>query len=277
MRFLRIFLVWMVAVGGSAAALAATPCSGTVAIGEGNGKIVTSVANAPYKGKCLNDLIIDTVAEGANYRNHGEFVSELSKVVRDWVKDGTTSVRDAGEIISAAARSYIGKTINVRILAFNDFHGNLQSPGTFGVQAGGPGTTVVNKAAGGVDYLAAYVAEQKVGYSSNVVVSAGDLIGASPLISAFFHDEGAIETMNRLGLEFNAVGNHEFDEGKAEILRMQNGGCHPTDSNSCKGAFVGTPVPFEGAQFKFLSANVIDTNTGKTLLPPYGIKDFKGT
>src|SRR5262245_43298905 len=246
MRFLLLLLSGMLAVGGGSLALAASPCNGKVVIGEGNGKIITSVANASYKGKCLNDWIIDTVAEGANYRNHGEFVSELSKAVRDWVKDGTTSVRDAGEIISAAGRSYVGKTINVRILAFNDFHGNLQSPGTFGVQAGGPGTAIVNKQAGGVDYLAGYVAAQKAGYPNNVVVSAGDLIGASPLISAFFHDEATIETMNRLGLEFNAVGNHEFDEGKTEILRMQEGGCHPSDPNSCLGANVGTPLPFVG-------------------------------
>ena len=255
---------------------AATTCSGTVVIGEGAGKIVTSVANNTFNGKCLNELIVDTVAEGANYGNHGEFVSALTSQVKEWTKQGVISVRDAGELMSAAASSYVGKTINVRILAFNDFHGTLQSPGTFGVQAGGPGTAIVNKAAGGVDYLAGYVATQKTGYPNNVVVSAGDLIGASPLISAFFHDEGTIESMNRLGLEFNAVGNHEFDEGKAEILRMQNGGCHPTDANSCKGLNVGTPVPFEGAKFQFLSANVIDTATGKSVLPAFGIKEFKG-
>jgi len=156
-------------------------------------------------------------------------------------------------------------TTSVKIIAFNDFHGNLQSPGSF---SGVP--------AGGVDVLASYVNKLKAQNSANVVVSAGDLIGASPLISALFHDEGTIETMNRLGLEFNAVGNHEFDEGRAELLRMQNGGCHPTDSNSCQGATVGTPVPFEGAKFKFLSANVSDTATGKTLFAPYGIKIVNG-
>lgn len=154
-------------------------------------------------------------------------------------------------------------TATVKIIAFNDFHGNLQSPGTF---SGSP--------SGGVDVLATYVNNLKAQNPNNVVVSAGDLIGASPLISAFFHDEGSIETMNRLGLEFNAVGNHEFDEGRAELLRMQNGGCHPTDSNSCQGTAVGTPVPFEGAKFKFLAANVFDTATGKTLFVPYGIKSF---
>ncbi len=156
-------------------------------------------------------------------------------------------------------------TTTVKVIAFNDFHGNLQSPGTF---SGAP--------SGGVDVLASYVTNLKAQNPANVVVSAGDLIGASPLISAFFHDEGSIETMNRLGLEFSAVGNHEFDEGRTELLRMQNGGCHPTDPNSCQGASVGTPVPFEGAKFKILSANVVDATSGKTLLAPYAIKVMNG-
>jgi 5'-nucleotidase len=100
------------------------------------------------------------------------------------------------------------------------------------------------------------------------------MIGASPLISAIFHDEPTIETMNRLGMEFNAVGNHEFDEGKDELLRMQNGGCHPTDPNSCQGASVGTPTPFEGAKFNFLAANVVESATGKTVFPAYMVKNF---
>jgi 5'-nucleotidase len=156
-------------------------------------------------------------------------------------------------------------TLTVKVIAFNDFHGNLQSPGSLS-----------NVPVGGIDAMAAHVAALKAQNPNNVVVSAGDLIGASPLISALFHDEGTIETMNRLGLEFNAVGNHEFDEGRTELLRMQNGGCHPTDVSSCQGATVGTPVPFEGAKFKFLSANVVDTASGKTLLAPYGIKVIGG-
>jgi 5'-nucleotidase len=275
--YLLLKILLIISVGFVGPALAATPtCTGDVVIGEGDTKVVTGVANKAVDGICINDLIIDTAAEGANYGNHGGFVSQVSKLVREWAKERKIAAREAGELISAAARSDVGKTITVRVIAFNDFHGNLRSPGTFGVQSGGPGTVIVNQPAGGGDYLASYVAAQKAGYPNNVVVSAGDLIGASPLISAFFHDEGTIETMNRLGLEFNAVGNHEFDEGKDELLRMQNGGCHPTDSNSCKGADVGTAFPFEGAKFKFLSANVVNTATGRTVFPAYGVKNFKG-
>jgi 5'-nucleotidase len=124
--------------------------------------------------------------------------------------------------------------------------------------------------------MAGYIDELKSQNPNAIVVSAGDIIGATPLISALFHDEGTIEAMNRLGLDLNAVGNHEFDEGKDELKRMQNGGCHPTDPNTCRGADVGTPVPFEGAHFKFLAANVVDTANGKTIFPAYSIKVVGG-
>jgi 5'-nucleotidase len=181
---------------------------------------------------------------------------------------------DAG--VAAPAPVVSQAPISVKIIGFNDYHGNLESPGTFGATAAVP--AVERPPVGGADYLAAHVAKLKNQNPLNVVVGAGDFVGASPLVSAAFHDEPAIETLNRIGLEFNAVGNHEFDKGSAELLRLQNGGCktanNQTDPNSCKGASVGTPVPFEGAKFKWLSANVISSSTGKTLLPAYGIKTF---
>jgi len=168
---------------------------------------------------------------------------------------------------------YAGKTVNVKIVAVNDFHGQLESPGSL---RNLPTDLTATIPVGGIDWLAGYIADIKSKNPNTVVVSAGDLIGATPLVSALFHDEGTIETMNRAGLEINAVGNHEFDEGKDELLRMQNGGCHPTDANTCQGAAVGTPVPFEGADFKFLAANVVDKKTGETLFPSYIIKEYEG-
>lgn len=162
--------------------------------------------------------------------------------------------------------------VPVKIIAFNDFHGQLDAPGTLRANAAAAAPTIP---VGGIEWMAAYVDALKAKNPNNVVVSAGDLIGATPLISALFHDEPTIEAMNRLGLEFNAVGNHEFDEGREELLRMQNGGCHPSDSNSCQGAAVGTPVPFEGARFNFLAANVYDSASKNTLFVPYAIKTFE--
>ena len=96
----------------------------------------------------------------------------------------------------------------IKIVTFNDFHGQLESPGTLRIN---PGSGTSNVAVGGVDWMAGYIANLKSQNPNTVVVSAGDIIGATPLVSALFHDEGTIETMNRLGLDFNAVGNHEFD------------------------------------------------------------------
>ena len=100
-------------------------------------------------------------------------------------------------------------------------------------------------------------------------VSAGDLIGGSPLISALFHDEPTILAMNLMGLDFNGVGNHEFDEGPAELSRMRQGGSHPNTDDT-------DDETFKGADFQFLAANVVDDRTGDTLFPPYGIRDFQG-
>jgi 5'-nucleotidase len=166
----------------------------------------------------------------------------------------------------------------VKLIGFNDYHGTLESPGTFGQNTSVPAAS--RPAVGGADFLAAHVAALKKQNPLNVVVGGGDFIGASPLVSSLFFDEPSIETLNRIGMEFTSVGNHEFDKGSSELLRLQNGGCKitngVTDPNSCKGATVGTPVPFEGAKFKWLSANVVATATGKTLLPAYGIKTFNG-
>lgn len=184
----------------------------------------------------------------------------------------------AGLGLTTACAAPPGTTepFTVKIIGFNDYHGNLESPGTFGVNTSIPAAQ--RPAVGGADYIAAWVAKLKEQNPNNVVVGAGDLIGASPLVSALFHDEPAIETLNRIGLEFNAVGNHEFDDGTAELMRMQMGGClvvnGEVDANSCRGAEVGTPAPFEGAWFKYLSANVFSTATGETFFPAYGIKQF---
>jgi 5'-nucleotidase len=102
-----------------------------------------------------------------------------------------------------------------------------------------------------------------------VVVSAGDLIGASPLPSALFHDEPSIEVMELIGLDINAVGNHEFDEGVDELLRMKNGGCHPVDG-------CDLPDPFDGADFTFLAANVKYKADGQPIFAPYEVRVIDG-
>jgi 5'-nucleotidase len=141
-------------------------------------------------------------------------------------------------------------TASVQILALNDFHGALDGGNT----------------RGGVEYMTTIVAQKRAENPSTVFISAGDLIGASPLLSALFHDEPTILAFNLMGLDYNVTGNHEFDEGVAELQRMQEGGCHPVD-----GCLAGE---FPGASFKFLAANVIRLQNGKTLFSEYKVKSF---
>jgi len=163
-----------------------------------------------------------------------------------------------------AAASAKPTDVDVQLLAINDFHGNLEPPT-------GSSGTIAGTTAGGAAYLASHIRALRATNPNSVVVSAGDLIGASPLLSAAFHDEPTVEAMNKIGLDLNAVGNHEFDEGEAELMRMQEGGCHPTDTaGTCKGE----GDHFGGAEFPFLAANVVRRDDGSTLFPAYTIKEF---
>ncbi|KGN33088.1 endonuclease YhcR [Knoellia flava TL1] len=152
----------------------------------------------------------------------------------------------------------------MQILALNDFHGQLRPP-----DAASSGGRIGATPAGGAEYLAQYVRNLEATNPHSLFVSAGDLIGATPLVSAIFHDEPTIEAMNLMGLDYNGVGNHEFDEGPEELVRMQEGGCHPVD-----GCFGGDG--FEGADFDFLAANVTYKDSGETIFPPYAIHQFPG-
>lgn len=169
----------------------------------------------------------------------------------------------ADSLGAAGAENHKPRPVDIQILAINDFHGNLESGGSITLD---DGTSIQT---GGAAYLATHLRAAEATNRNTAIVSAGDLIGASPLVSALFHDEPTIEAANLWGLDFNAVGNHEFDEGAAELLRMQKGGCHPVE-----GCLDGDD--FAGAEFKFLAANVIQTDKGKTLFAPYKIKTYGG-
>lgn len=160
--------------------------------------------------------------------------------------------------------------VPVKILAINDFHGNLKPPqGGIRIKDPADPSKTINVPAGGSEHLATAVKELRARNPNHIFVAAGDLIGATPLLSALFRDEPTIESLGLMGLEVTAVGNHEFDKGTAELLRMQRGGCNPTEG--CKG-----PQPFKGASFQYLAASTVEEKTGKTLFPPYMVKKFQG-
>ncbi len=156
--------------------------------------------------------------------------------------------------------------VEVQILAFNDFHGNLEVPDP--VDVTDPDGTRHKILTGGAAHLAAALAGLRAGHANTVTVSAGDTVGASPLISANYLDEPTIEAMNLLGLEFNSVGNHEFDRGSDELKRMQSGGCAKfTRRVPC------AVEPFGGAHFSYLAANVVGPD-GNTIFPATATKRF---
>jgi 5'-nucleotidase len=195
-------------------------------------------------------------------KRHGKYIplSLPAKAFEKHVAHGDT---EPGDEVPGMPGYYFGQNCapvlptNLQILAINDFHGNIAtSSGAFG------GT-------GRADFLAANIAAAEAGADNSIFVSAGDLIGASPLISALFHDEPTIEAMNLMGLDINGMGHHEFDEGPDELRRMASGGSHPVD-----GDLDGDP--FAGADFEFLAANVVDDSTGETLFPPYTTRNFGG-
>ncbi|MFC7370840.1 bifunctional metallophosphatase/5'-nucleotidase [Fictibacillus iocasae] len=143
--------------------------------------------------------------------------------------------------------------IDVQLLGVNDFHGQIDVT-----------RKVANKPAGRADVLAAYINERERQNKNTLLVHAGDMVGASTPSSALLQDEPTVEIMNEMGFDVGTLGNHEFDEGVDEMMRLINGGSHPATGE------------FEGANFPYVAANVVDKNTGKNLLPSYTIKKVNG-
>ncbi|MFL6676516.1 MAG: bifunctional metallophosphatase/5'-nucleotidase [Massilia sp.] len=160
--------------------------------------------------------------------------------------------------------------VDINLVALNDFHGNLEpSKYTFTSAATGKAETI---RAGGIDALGAALQAWRREDKDLLLVASGDLIGASPALSSLWADEPSIEAMNMLGLSASSLGNHEFDPGRKELLRQQHGGCaSPRPDKACQLA-----PGFDGAKYTYLAANVIDSATGKLLVPAWRIEDVKG-
>jgi 5'-nucleotidase len=165
-------------------------------------------------------------------------------------------------IVAAQRGIASSPTASIQLLAFNDFHGALEPPA-------GENGLVHTTLAGGAAYLATHLKRAAARNPNTLIVAAGDLVGGSPLISAAFHDEPTVASLNAMNLTISSVGNHEFDHGPAELLRLQKGGCHPRDGCRDGGRF-------DGAGFQYLAANVIDTATGTPLLPPTAVRTLDG-
>ncbi|THC43972.1 bifunctional UDP-sugar hydrolase/5'-nucleotidase [Massilia sp. Mn16-1_5] len=160
--------------------------------------------------------------------------------------------------------------VTLNLVAINDFHGNLEpSKYTYTSAATGKSETL---RAGGIEALSGALAAWRKEDKDLLFIGAGDLIGASPALSSMWADEPSIEAMNLLGLRLSSVGNHEFDQGRKELLRQQAGGCDsPRPGKACR-----LSPDYRGARFTYLAANVLDSATGKPFMPAYRVEDVKG-
>ncbi|BDT57804.1 multifunctional 2',3'-cyclic-nucleotide 2'-phosphodiesterase/5'-nucleotidase/3'-nucleotidase [Massilia varians] len=160
--------------------------------------------------------------------------------------------------------------VTINLVAMNDFHGNLE-PSRY-VPTNPDGSKAAAIRAGGAEAVAAALQAWRKQDKDLLFVSAGDLVGASPAMSSLWADEPTIEAMNMLDLRVSAVGNHEFDAGRKELLRQQNGGCDsPRPAKACQMA-----PNFGGAKFTYLAGNVVDKATGKPFIPAFRIVETKG-
>lgn len=176
--------------------------------------------------------------------------------------------------LSSLTAPVAAQPVAVRVLAINDFHGHIE-PGENSIAV--PDPTRPNQTlmlrTGGAAWLAAWIARLRAEQPHHVLVSSGDLVGASPLTSGLFYDEPTIEVMNAIGLDMGAVGNHEFDRGGDELMRLARGGCRVSTlapRTSCAGA------PFAGASFPLVASNVIERTSQQPLLPTSVVRTFDG-
>ena len=166
--------------------------------------------------------------------------------------------------------------VTVRLIAFNDLHGHLE-PGDNSIAVPNPRDPAQRIAlrAGGIAHLGSAVRRLRAEQPASLLVSVGDLVGASPLASALFRDEPTIEAMNALGLDLSVVGNHEFDHGVGELRRLIAGGC-ATEPRGVAATCAGAERAYAGARFPFIAANVEDAATGAPLLPPFVVRTVGG-
>jgi 5'-nucleotidase len=177
-------------------------------------------------------------------------------------------------LAGCATPSVPKEPVMLRVVAFNDLHGHLQTaalnlPHPNPANAAQPLRVNV----GGTAELSGLVRALRASAKHSVVVSSGDAFGGTPLISALFFHEATVDVMNRIGVDVAALGNHEFDAGAAELQRVLAGGCRtPQPGDTAISCALGR---HEGAKFPHVAANVLKAD-GTPLVPPSVVKTIGG-
>ena len=149
------------------------------------------------------------------------------------------------------------ENVKVQLLTVNDLHGKINETGTVSGDTNNYGR---------MDFLATYLRErEKENKDNTLLIHAGDMVGGSPPVSALLQDEPTVEIMNALGFDIGTVGNHEFDEGVAEMLRLMNGGDHEKGTKN-----------YQGMNFPQVAANVKYKDSGELVLDPYKVLEVGG-
>ncbi|MFD1040388.1 5'-nucleotidase C-terminal domain-containing protein [Virgibacillus byunsanensis] len=152
--------------------------------------------------------------------------------------------------------------LEVQLLSMNDLHGKIDQE--YSLDPDGDGTFDTY---GRMDYVSAAMKDREQDNPNTLMVHAGDMIGGSSPVSGLLQDEPTVEILEEIGFDVGTVGNHEFDEGTDELLRMVNGGEHPEG--------LGTD-DYDGMNFPQLCANCVYKDSGNTILPPYYVEEVDG-
>lgn len=153
--------------------------------------------------------------------------------------------------------------VSLQLLGMNDLHGKIDQSYQLDIN----GDKVNDGTYGRIDYLSAYLKEREASNPNTLMVYSGDMIGGSSPVSSLFQDEPTVEMMEEIGFDVGAVGNHEFDEGTAELLRILNGGEHPEGKGT---------AGYDGQNFPLVCANCEYKEDGSEVLPAYEVKEVDG-
>lgn len=160
--------------------------------------------------------------------------------------------------------------VTIKILGINDFHGQIST-----------GRFLNNEPVGGAAVLASYLKQAQIGMEERTLISImGDQVGASPPSSGLLRDEPSILFTNSLGnshcntqARMNplcnivaTVGNHEFDKGQKAMFDLIYGSDTPPTDSWIPLAY------YPGANYPYISANIVDAVTEQPIFPPYIIK-----